>query len=215
MKKLLPIMLISSIFDFAFAGEGNSLSYDYMEGGYYLDYHEATYDDHVYEGVIVKGSTSLSDSFYVSGAFSYTEASWDDPGEHEEQDEETYTISVGGHTAILNNADLVLELSYIYWDRDWAQKYNNSSTVQNIKYTDDYYVTDLGMRHLLSAETEINGGFEDIRGGSLNSDDSELIYLGVVQRITDALSISAVYKSNAFPIDNDYWNTSIVLRSSY
>jgi len=214
MKLLVPLLMIY-ILSSATPILASEVSYDYIEAGYYHSHSEATYDDHVYEGVVVKGSKSINDSFYLAGTFSYTEASWDDPGEHEEQDEETYTISVGGHAPILSDTDLVLELSYIYWDRDWTQKYNNSSTVQNVKYTDDYYVTDLGLRHMVNPETEINGGLEAIRGGSLNSDDSELAYVGIVQKITDTLSISAVYKSNAFPVDNDYWNTSISLRSSY
>lgn len=191
--------------------QSSEISYDYIEGGYYLDHYEGTYTDKDYEGVIVRASKSLNGTTYIVGSYSYTEADWSDPGEHEEQDEDIYTVGIGGHLPITGGTDGVIELSYIYWDRDWKR---TSPTTSNKNYTDDFFALDLGVRHLVTADTEINGGVEILRGGSLGT-DSELFYVGAMTEIGGGYSVGATYRSYAFPLDGDYWNTNLVIRADY
>jgi len=191
--------------------EASELSYDYIDGGYYSQYYKGTYTDKNFQGVVLKGSKSLNDTIFLTGSYSYIEEEWSDPGEQEQQEETLYTVGLGGHISLNANIDGVLKINYNYWNRDWKRR---SPTISNKKYTDDFFTADLGARHLVTPETEVNGGLEFIRGGSLNT-ESELFYLGIMREVSDVSSVGATYKSFIFPLDDDYWNANLVLRVEY
>lgn len=73
---------------------------------------------------------------------------------------------------------------------------------------------DLGVRHLITVETEVNWGIEVLRGGSLDP-EAELFYVGAMTKIGDGYSVGATYRSIIFPMDDDYWNTNLVIRVDY
>ena len=96
--------------------------------------------------------------------------------------------------------------------KPWVKQ--TSPTTSNKNYTDDLFILGIGARHNLTSETELNGGLELLRAGSLNA-DSELFYLGAMTEVHDGLSIGGTYRSRIFPTDDDSWDLNLVLRKDY
>ena len=204
MHRILTLFLIS----ISTNSFGQNFSYDYVELGPFLRFTDGTYTDKYYKGIALSGRKSLNKNLFLNLSYTNTEDDWRDPGEHEEQRMQTFLLGIGSNIKVTDFTDLILEVNRVHQKHDWKQI---SPTTRSITYEDDYFLLTTGLRSKLTERTSIEANFQHATAGSLNT-DLDTLMLSAEYQISNTLSLNILYHTYAFPINDDYWDSSIALR---
>ncbi|WP_119716934.1 outer membrane beta-barrel protein [Cognatilysobacter tabacisoli] len=162
MKKHLALAVALAIAPFAASADG--LDYTYIEGGYAnveIDTGDAFAGDVEFDGVQIRGSAAISESFYLLGG--YGNVTNDDFGADIDFNE--LQFGLGYRHGLSERADLVTEVSYLRQEVDFPGGSEDTSGGR----------VSVGVRGLLADNFEgyVKGSYTD--GGDFDGDFSGTI----------------------------------------
>jgi len=152
-KKLLSTIAILSVFSPVFAGEENSFSYDYVEGGYaYWNVvnNSSSSSDQNFDGGRVKVSYAITDGIHIFSSYHDI----DPKGENRDGLHFTLNaIGLGIHRPIYKDTDIVVDFSRM----SFKAKLSNRDRDTGQEKID---TLDIGVRYRLSNDTELTASIQ-------------------------------------------------------
>jgi len=164
----------------------------------------------------LSGSKELDNGLLVLGSYSYMTADWDDPGEHEEKTVKTISVGIGKVFNLNFETDFVSSLTYSDYDSKQVCTNTDGSDCTS-SYSDggifksDYYTVNLGARHLISPDFQVNAEYSlDMKGGL--DPKTKTISVGAMKDVTENIAIGLKVSSYKKPDANE---TEIYIRRSF
>ncbi len=138
-------------------------------------------------GMSLTGSVAVNDSLFVSG--SYGDGKAKISGSTIKSN--TFSLGFGGHIAIGSQTDLVGSLSYI----------NSKVTAPGRSQSDNGYGFNLGVRHAVTKELELNAGLGMTFLGADN-DRTTTLSAGARYKVADKISLGLGYTNSSADAGN-------------
>lgn len=193
MKKTLSIGICMAIAT-AYAGNtfANDLSYDYVQ----LSYVATDADGLDVDGASLDGSLKLNDNVFVVAGFGH-DRSDRIAGARAELD--SYNLGLGYRYGLNQLTDLVASASWV------RGKIELNSGFGSFSDSDNGFALDVGLRHLLTPQVELNGA---VRYTDIFDADDTALNLGALFHATHNLSVGVGYSVAS---DADGWGVGIRL----
>ena len=203
---LLTLLLITSLSTLADGFNDNYVQLGYTSNDY-------KHDDNTR---ILSGSKELDNGLLLLGSYSYMTADWNDPGEYEEKTVKTISVGIGKAINLTSKTDFTSSLIYSDYDSKQICTNTNGSDCTS-SYSDggilktDYYTVNLGIRHLVSPDLQVNAEYSFDRKGGLNPKTNTLT-IGLMKEVTKDIAVGASIASYKKP-DSD--ESQIYIRRSF
>ena len=135
-------------------------NYNYLQVGIGTS-NSKFYDNEYY----LSASRSVNNNFSIRGEVNLLSGDWNDPGEHETQDIDTYALDLVYNNPISTDTDLVASLGYAHLKYDKSCTNSNGSSCNSSYSTGtspdyEHTIYKLGLRHKLSDEIELEGSYK-------------------------------------------------------
>jgi len=192
LKTLLTLLLITSLSALAEGFNDNYVQLGYTSNDY-------KHDDNTR---ILSGSKELDNGLLLLGSYSHMTADWNDPGEYEEKTVKTISVGIGKAINLTSKTDFTTSLIYSDYDSKQICTNTNGSDCTS-SYSDggilktDYYTVNLGIRHLVSPDLQVNAEYSLDRKGGLEP-KTNIISVGVMKDIDIAQNIAIGLRASSY-----------------
>ena len=181
MKKLIALSVLSAVTSFSAIAE--QPSFNYVEAGY------TSSED--FDGYEIKSNIAINKNFFIDAEYKNVSLEERLPsGEEVTGELDFVTLGIGYNAKINSNTAFFTRLAYA--------ETNSKVDFTNFDESFDGYLAGLGVRSMISQQTELYGELTHL---NIDSDAQTNITLGARQKLTDKFALYAEYEANDFGSD--------------